>query len=73
MFPTEDGAPMQLPLRHFTFSADETGLPTLPGFEDLPDRPEVCPPEQDVEGPYYFFKGGDGRVWRRSVASGVSW
>ncbi len=66
MYPTEDGAPMQLPRRRFTFSANETGLPTLPGSEDLPDRPEACPPSHEVEGPYYFFKGGGGRVRRRA-------
>ena len=63
VFPTEDGAPMQLPLRHFSFSSSPSGaagLPTLPGFEGLPDRPEVCPPEYEIEGPYYFFRGSAG-------------
>jgi len=67
VFPTEGGAPMQLPRRRFTFSSNGTGLPTVPGYEDLPDRPEVCPPEHEVDGSYYFFRGGDGSVWLRTV------
>ena len=55
--PTEDGSEMRLPLHHFSFSSGGADVPTLPGAEDLPDRPTVCPPEREINGTYDFFKG----------------
>lgn len=48
---------MQLPRHQFSFSSGGTDVPTLPGAEDLPFRPDVCPPEKEINGTYDFFRG----------------
>ncbi|CAM9230507.1 unnamed protein product [Ectocarpus sp. 6 AP-2014] len=55
-FPTEDGSQMQLPRHQFSFSSGGRDVPTLPGAEDLPFRPDVCPPEKEINGTYDFFR-----------------